>query len=654
MEDSIMKKHIKFHAWDLTIVSMILILLGIAVIFFPSISLAQEPWTEKKDMPTARAGFSTSVVDGKIYAIGGATILSEVSPSLATVDMYDPATNTWTPKASMSTARFMHYSAVVNGIIYVFGSHNDGTVEAYDPATDSWTKKSNMSSVRGAHRAVAVNGKIYVIGGSMPPNYPALKIVEEYDPATDTWTRKADMPIGKWSVATSVVDGIIYVIGGQSAGHSWSSTVYAYNPATDTWTQKTNMPTGRTHFSACALNGIIFAIGGGTTPSDVLSTVEAYDPVTDTWEKNKANMPTPRSDFGISVVNGKIYIIGGAKAWQTPGFSTVEEYDPSKDLTELVNNVTLNKCYAVPGSDNVCIFTKMNNPAGVTLFAKIETSDQTRVDSLQLFDDGNHNDGNAGDSLYANIWPVSSEEEQLYEVDLQVTRVDNDTVIHRMNQLAAFTTIGPVVFDSFSFRGSDAELNPGDFIRIYVTLKNNGKTAAATDIEAQLVSLDTSWVRVRTATQTYPDIPPGETGRNFISCRLDILDAYPGNTPIPMEIRISSHDIVFWSDTFSITADPTEVQSRGESGPSWFALSNIYPNPFNPETTIEYAVKEPCEVRLIVTNVLGQTVKEPIHSFHQPGEYTVHVHMQDNPSGLYFYHIVMGDFQAVKKMVKIE
>jgi len=33
---------------------------------------AEDTWTRKADMPTARLGLSTSVVDGKIYAIGGA------------------------------------------------------------------------------------------------------------------------------------------------------------------------------------------------------------------------------------------------------------------------------------------------------------------------------------------------------------------------------------------------------------------------------------------------------------------------------------------------------------------------------------------------------------------------------------------------------
>ncbi len=68
-----------------------------------SLSLAAEgTWATRADMPTARWELSTSVVDGKIYAIGGASGYG--SKVLRTVEAYDPATNTWGTK-SKSTAK---------------------------------------------------------------------------------------------------------------------------------------------------------------------------------------------------------------------------------------------------------------------------------------------------------------------------------------------------------------------------------------------------------------------------------------------------------------------------------------------------------------------------------------------------------------------
>ena len=83
-----------------------------------------DTWTRKADMPTARNWFGTTAVNGKIYAIGG---FGETS---------------------------------VGGLV-VFS-----TVEAYDPATDTWTKKTDMPTARDVLSTIAVNGKIYAIGGA--------------------------------------------------------------------------------------------------------------------------------------------------------------------------------------------------------------------------------------------------------------------------------------------------------------------------------------------------------------------------------------------------------------------------------------------------------------------------------------------------------
>ncbi len=65
-----------------------------SLISLPSVGFAQESkWTTKADMPTPRSWFSTSVVDGKIYAIGGWN-----GGNTPTLEEYDPATDTWTKK----------------------------------------------------------------------------------------------------------------------------------------------------------------------------------------------------------------------------------------------------------------------------------------------------------------------------------------------------------------------------------------------------------------------------------------------------------------------------------------------------------------------------------------------------------------------------
>ena len=64
----------------------------------------KEEWKKKTAMPTSRRELSASVVSGKIYAIGGC--FDENKP-YSTVEIYDPATDTWTKAGDFRAARRM-------------------------------------------------------------------------------------------------------------------------------------------------------------------------------------------------------------------------------------------------------------------------------------------------------------------------------------------------------------------------------------------------------------------------------------------------------------------------------------------------------------------------------------------------------------------
>jgi len=177
-------------------------------------------------MPTSRGFHSANVVDGKIYVIGGSQDASPDRSHVWTVEVYDPATDTWTQKGDMPRRFGAGSSSVVDGKIYVFGGYGaSGRVDEYDPATDTWTQKSDMPTKRRTFTTDVLDGKIYTIGGYIPEvaGYPGLTTVEVYDPATDTWTTAPDMPTGRFGSRTSVVDEKIYVFGGLAR---WITTAY--------------------------------------------------------------------------------------------------------------------------------------------------------------------------------------------------------------------------------------------------------------------------------------------------------------------------------------------------------------------------------------------------------------------------------------------
>lgn len=136
--------------------SVFFVLLGLVIIAAATQALAQSgTWETKAPMPTARYGMAAGVIGGKLYVAGGCCVFNAPPfPRFNALEVYDPATGTWTTKAPMPIARDnLPAVEVINGVFYIIGGHNGSnflsTVEAYDPAMDAWTAKAAMPTARG-------------------------------------------------------------------------------------------------------------------------------------------------------------------------------------------------------------------------------------------------------------------------------------------------------------------------------------------------------------------------------------------------------------------------------------------------------------------------------------------------------------------------
>ena len=272
-----------------------------------------ESWIYKNPMSTIRSNFPASVVDGKIYVMGG----HGISSYLDTVEMYDPSNNTWTLRANMGQGKSYFESVSLAGMIYAMGGvGNNGSsffksVEMYNPNDNSWTPKTSMSTVRYAFGSAVVNGKIYVMGGESDFAFGTPNAtVEMYDPSTDGWTTKASMGTERESFASAVIDGKIYVMGGYNG--TYLDTVEMYDPSTNTWTPKASLSHERIDPEAVAVDGKIYIMGGYPLGGQNLNTVEMYDPSTNTWTP-QLGMNQARSVFGSAVIDEVIYVMGGVK-----------------------------------------------------------------------------------------------------------------------------------------------------------------------------------------------------------------------------------------------------------------------------------------------------------------------------------------------------
>jgi hypothetical protein len=88
--------------------------------------------------------------------------------------------------------------------------------------------------------------------------------------------------------------------------------------------------------------------------------------------------------------------------------------------------------------------------------------------------------------------------------------------------------------------------------------------------------------------------------------------------------------------------------------PYKFNLSQNYPNPFNPETNIKFSVPKQSKVILKIYDVLGQEVITLVNEYLAPGTYEKIFNASSFASGVYFYKLEAGEFNAVKKMVLIK
>jgi hypothetical protein len=219
-------------------------------------------------MPTARAFFTTSVVGGRIYAIGGA--MDTNGPAVKTVEEYDPAMNAWTPKADLPEARYLHGAAVAGGKIYIqAGSWKAWTASralfVYDPASDAWERKAAAPTARSWVCAAEANGKVYVFGGDFGP---PKATVEEYDPVTNTWTSLPNMPYARGAMAAATLDSTIYVLGGTiSLMSDTQSTAVAFvpNPAVGYFQRGESNSDSNLDISDAVFT-LAFLFTGGPTP----------------------------------------------------------------------------------------------------------------------------------------------------------------------------------------------------------------------------------------------------------------------------------------------------------------------------------------------------------------------------------------------------
>jgi hypothetical protein len=118
-------------------------------------------------------------------------------------------------------------------------------------------------------------------------------------------------------------------------------------------------------------------------------------------------------------------------------------------------------------------------------------------------------------------------------------------------------------------------------------------------------------------------------------------------------ITISSADIGIGISDIGTISSITGIEETN-TAPVGYMLQQNYPNPFNPGTEISFSLAKSSFVTLEIYNSLGQKVATLINNEMNSGSHKIKFNASDLSSGVYYYKIDAGEFQAVKKMLVLQ
>jgi N-acetylneuraminic acid mutarotase len=214
--------------------------------------------------------------------------MNATGATLASAELFDPATNQWTPRASLTDARVYHTATLLpSGQVLVVGGDGPigegsaplASVELFNPAANTWTSRASLTDARESHTATLLpSGQILVVGGMNATGAP-LASAELFDPATNQWTSRASLTDARgFHTATRLLSGQVLVVGGGERFTGTLASAELFEPAANKWTK---LATGLTdargsHTATLLQNGQVLVVGGFGA-SVVLDSAELLD-----------------------------------------------------------------------------------------------------------------------------------------------------------------------------------------------------------------------------------------------------------------------------------------------------------------------------------------------------------------------------------------
>lgn len=280
--------------------------------------------TEIHSMTANRAAHTATLLDnGRVLIVGG---FVGNGSALASVELFDPASNNFTPSESLTTPRSSHTATrLPNGKILIAGGYNGeylNSAEVYDPTTKKFMPTGRLITGRSGHVATLLNNGKVLLAGGVGTGWTFLSNAELYDPQTGVFTATGEMMTEREShTATLLKDGRVLVTGGHKGRRS-AITIYTsteiYDPADGTFTMAGNLTVKRHKHDATRLaDGRVLVVGGSdeNDGDGAYRDAEIFNPADGSFTAVKSRMNTARYKLqgtAILLESGKVLIAGGA------------------------------------------------------------------------------------------------------------------------------------------------------------------------------------------------------------------------------------------------------------------------------------------------------------------------------------------------------
>jgi len=250
--------------------------------------------------PVGTGMVAVRLLNGNVLVAGGGNRCGAVYKTAA---LFDPSTNTWSATGSMSIDR-QFASAVLlsdgSGRVLVAGGVTDSpfpavaSAEIFDPSTGTWSPAGSMVTPRDAscngfmqsYLAALTGGTVLAAGAlsgsSCFSAQAAVSAAETFSSSGLSWASTGAMSVPRSSstlttLNTAFNDGMVLAAGGSNSASSLSSAEL-FNPSTGIWSATASMPAPREgHTATLLLNGQVLIAGGAVgSPGTLTATAVLY------------------------------------------------------------------------------------------------------------------------------------------------------------------------------------------------------------------------------------------------------------------------------------------------------------------------------------------------------------------------------------------